>query len=207
MDEGPHISLVLDWLSNHFKQFAGGGASRLAPQNCVRSFEVCELDNRFTIKGFKEVLHLEREGWGAHALLLFNFVDFENENSYVFGRTLANMFLPRLPINSIVFLDVDVWSFYLPASCWSTIFGSIPTLESIRLATPQPMLFFHALRPDSSNGRFLPFAALKSIMFSYVNQIDYLVVVEILRERTELGMRLLEFVFLIHIDSIPPYPS
>jgi hypothetical protein len=125
----------------------------------------------------------------------------------LFGEAIEYIFLPFLPISSIVFLEVSFEGFFLSTSCWLTIFGSIPTLESIRLCTVGPMFFFYALRPDSSNAQVVPFKALKYIsLFAFITLNDYQVLVDILRERLEHGVRLLEFVFPI-LSSPPPYEA
>jgi len=147
-----------------------------------------ELDDIFVMQGFDTILKHEQGVTEDDAQLVFDFMDLDNIDLPLFGATLVNDILLRLPIDSIVFLDVSMRGFYLSMSCWLSVFGTIPTLEAIRLST-----FFHALHPDSGHGRFTPFLALKSISLpSRLITTDFPIVTKILHDRAKVGTRLLE---------------
>jgi hypothetical protein len=197
-EASPYLPSIFDWLSNHFKQPAG------APQNRIRSFILREVEDEFWIHGFQEVLYREQETLETDAMLMFNF-PFELETFALFGEAVERTFLPLVPISSIVLLDVTTRNFSLSPLCWLTIFGSIPTLESIRLRAAGAVSFFHALLPDLRNPQLLPFKALKSIGLAYgVGPINHSAIVNVLHRRLKLGTPLQEFVFIIS-DSMPRY--
>jgi hypothetical protein len=201
----PNLPFVFDWISNYFKQPVGDDVSGSSDQKCVRSFILREFEDEFSIQAFNEVVHLDGEIEATHALFLFNLQNFRNVD--LFGDVVEHLFLPLLPISSIVFLDVSIWSFKLSTADWLTIFGSIRTLESIRLSAVGSMPFFQALLPDPSNSQLLPFKLLKSISVFYLPTIVFQVIAYVLLKRSELGMRLEEFVFFFDEISLPPYSA